>query len=459
MPTSGAAFLALVAQYLHASPDQAAVLPRQSATASSVEEDDSRPSLESTGQTPDGPASSAVLPAPLALVLAAAAGVPSPELRLLYQGLPSVGIAPASDGAAALSGLADMGAAGITGAENAGAAPAAAAGLALAVQDAGAPAPPASPPAGKLLDGVLAAGPSVPGEAARVSAPVAAAGSASALSGAPRPAILPAAPSPAESSAPRTPAEAGGTPAPSTVLMAQAAVSSASPLEDGARKPEPSTRTGVVSMDARLGGSSATVLASHTQVLEVSPTTPDVGGDEQDRLRREPRKPGGEELAGIGSSPARPFPTAGEETTRTEALAAPRSIAEQVAGRIGLIRREGRHEILLQLEPPDLGAVRIEAVLEGRHLTLEIHAELARSRSILEQALPQLRESLSQQGIVPDRVTVHFGLEASTGESAGREFAAFRRPVFPESLPVSPRNSGAVSGWREPSPVGFDFWV
>jgi hypothetical protein len=132
---------------------------------------------------------------------------------------------------------------------------------------------------------------------------------------------------------------------------------------------------------------------------------------------------------------------------------------EQVVGRIGLIRREGRHEISLDLEPADLGAVRIEAVLEGRRLTLEIHAELHRSRDILEQALPQLRESLSQHGIVPDRVTVHVGLDASTGESADRGFAAFRRPALPGSLPAASGAAGSVSRSRQPSPEGFDFWV
>jgi hypothetical protein len=194
------------------------------------------------------------------------------------------------------------------------------------------------------------------------------------------------------------------------------------------------------------------------KILE-APPDPVFDGDEQDRLRRESSKPGGEELTGITSPSPRPSPTAAEESTRTEAPSAPRSVLEQVVGRIGLIRREGRHEISLQLEPSDLGAVRIDAVLEGGHLTLEIRAQLDRSRHLLEQALPQLRQSLSQHGIVPGRVTVHLGLEASTRESPGREFTAFRRPVFPEPVSASSGNAGTVGRWREPNPEEFDFWV
>ena len=159
--------------------------------------------------------------------------------------------------------------------------------------------------------------------------------------------------------------------------------------------------------------------------------------------------------------PAAPPPTAAapEESARPDPAAAPRSVVEQVTERIGLIPREGRHEVSLRLEPPELGAVRIEAVLEGQYLTLRIRTELEPARAALEQALPQLKESLSQQGIIAGRVTVQLGLDASAREFSGQGFAGFGRPGLEEPA-ARPLGQTARPALRhELSPQGFDLWV
>jgi hypothetical protein len=183
------------------------------------------------------------------------------------------------------------------------------------------------------------------------------------------------------------------------------------------------------------------------------------GAGDKDRDRREPAASIGGELAGPAPL-ARPAAAAApEESPRPDSAAAPRPVVEQVAERIALIRREGRHEVSLRLEPPGLGTVHIEAVLEGQHLTLQIRTELEPARAALEQALPQLRESLSQQGIAAGRVTVQLGLDASAREFPGQGFAGFHRPAPGEPAPRPASPPTRPARWHEPSPQGVDLWV
>jgi flagellar hook-length control protein FliK len=102
-----------------------------------------------------------------------------------------------------------------------------------------------------------------------------------------------------------------------------------------------------------------------------------------------------------------------------------RDPVDQIATRLRDVRTDGRHEISLRLDPPDLGAVRIDARLEGARLSVQIRAEQATTGEALADALPRLREALSQQGFVPSEISVHLGLDAS-----GRQFARDGAPTF-----------------------------
>jgi flagellar hook-length control protein FliK len=133
---------------------------------------------------------------------------------------------------------------------------------------------------------------------------------------------------------------------------------------------------------------------------------------------------------------------------------------EQVAERVGLAHREGREEVSFRLDPPELGAVRIQAVLEGQRLTLHIRTEHEAARAALEQSMPQLKESLSQQGIVAGRVTIELGLDTSPRGFAGQGFAGSPR----EEAGDAPARSNAVSvqsrPWSETTDRrGVDVWV
>jgi len=184
------------------------------------------------------------------------------------------------------------------------------------------------------------------------------------------------------------------------------------------------------------------------------------GDRRSDRGRGEPDA--GKGLGGVSGSPAstlQPGPDSTDASTRATSVAAPRAAVEQVAERVGLAHREGRDEVSFRLEPPELGAVRIQAVLEGQRLTLHIRTEHEAARVALEQSMPQLRESLSQQGIVAGRVTVELGLDTSARGFSGQDSAGSPRHE-PADQPAR-SNDVAVQArqWPEPDRQGVDLWV
>jgi flagellar hook-length control protein FliK len=147
-----------------------------------------------------------------------------------------------------------------------------------------------------------------------------------------------------------------------------------------------------------------------------------------------------------------------ESSVRTEAPAvAPRPLVEQVAERVVLLRRDGREEIALRLDPPDLGAIRIEAVMESGKLRLEIRAEAEPARQALESSLPRLRESLAQHGIAADQVNVHLGLDSAPRDFTGGQPAPSPRPL-PSPLAPS-RIVAPVARLAAVRADGVDVWV
>jgi flagellar hook-length control protein FliK len=149
-----------------------------------------------------------------------------------------------------------------------------------------------------------------------------------------------------------------------------------------------------------------------------------------------------------------------ESATRTETPAvAPRTVVEQVTERVVFLRRDGRGEITLRLDPPDLGAVRIEAVMEGGRLRLEIRAEAEPARQALEASLPRLRESLAQQGIVADQVSVHLGLDSAPRDFTGGQPAPATRPLSPPPAAPPARPAAPLATVAAIGADGVDVWV
>jgi hypothetical protein len=127
-------------------------------------------------------------------------------------------------------------------------------------------------------------------------------------------------------------------------------------------------------------------------------------------------------------------------------------VVDQIATRVATMRRDGQQSLSLRLDPPSLGTVHIDAVLDGKQLNVHIRADHAPTRELLDAALPRLKDSLTQQGFHASEVTVQLGLDASPRQFTPERFADAERPLPP---PVAPRRAPAVAAPVAPIATGL----
>ena len=63
-------------------------------------------------------------------------------------------------------------------------------------------------------------------------------------------------------------------------------------------------------------------------------------------------------------------------------------------------------QLALEITPPDMGRVRIQVHAEGGLLTASVETQTESARQLLTERLPELRESLQQQGVTLDRIEI-----------------------------------------------------
>ena len=130
------------------------------------------------------------------------------------------------------------------------------------------------------------------------------------------------------------------------------------------------------------------------------------------------------------AAPQAPHDVLASDTASTERSMPRRTVAEQIVGQVANVRHEGRQSMSLRLDPPELGAVRIDAVLDGRHVSLEIRTEHPESRAMVEGSLPAIRQALEDRGFVADQLSVQLGMDTATG-SADRDAERFAHAASP----------------------------
>lgn len=133
----------------------------------------------------------------------------------------------------------------------------------------------------------------------------------------------------------------------------------------------------------------------------------------------------------------------------------------------------GETEMTLRLQPPHLGRLRLRLVWSGNELTAQMDAESQAVKQIIEANLPVLYQSLSEQGIRVDHVTVSVGQNFAASPFADADpFAhnARQQESMGQSVNGSmktPQNSGV--GAQDSSlttpyprlaePGGVDYWA
>ena len=148
-----------------------------------------------------------------------------------------------------------------------------------------------------------------------------------------------------------------------------------------------------------------------------------------------------------GDAPAHPSMVAGaapariDESYRGETAApAWRPMVERLARDIGEHFRVGEQQAVLQLEPPELGKVKIDLRIEGGQLHVRIAAEGQESQALIEHHLPELHQALCAGQIDVGAVRVSQG-EWNPGGGLAQNFNQ-----SPQGRQESPRGLANFGG-------------
>lgn len=132
-------------------------------------------------------------------------------------------------------------------------------------------------------------------------------------------------------------------------------------------------------------------------------------------------------------------------------------VLDRVSGEIAAHVRQNRHEALIQLEPPELGKLKISLLVQGDTVRAHLVSETDEARSMIQTHLPELREALQLHKLDLLHVSVDVsGWSGSAEEWNGRWPSDSARQER-DDLPVSeektidergkPAEGGGVNVW------------
>jgi flagellar hook-length control protein FliK len=111
------------------------------------------------------------------------------------------------------------------------------------------------------------------------------------------------------------------------------------------------------------------------------------------------------------------------------------AFAPALGAQLTLLVKEGVTEARLHLNPAEMGPISVQIQVEGGHARVEMAAEMAATRQVLEQSMPALAGALRDSGLT------------LTGGGVFEQSARQGQPGDAERRPGSPAgNGGAVTG-------------
>ena len=157
------------------------------------------------------------------------------------------------------------------------------------------------------------------------------------------------------------------------------------------------------------------------------------------------------------ASPSKQAPTPGEAGPG----ATGKSEFERLVRSIHMQAGKSRSSVTMQLNPPKLGRMRVEARLDGAFLTLSVRTQSTQARDLIQERLADLQLSLQKHGIQIERFDVQEFVPDRPGGDAqdnhlGREFDHSRsQPGRGGTAPPGERSADETSTTVEASiPVG-----
>jgi flagellar hook-length control protein FliK len=119
------------------------------------------------------------------------------------------------------------------------------------------------------------------------------------------------------------------------------------------------------------------------------------------------------------------------------------AFAPALGQQIEVWMRDGVQHAEVQLNPQDLGPIRVKISLEGASTRVEMHADVDTTRDALQQALPQLSDSLGQVGLA---LTGGGVSDQSASQQQAQSQAAFGADGQGGGRPGATRSQGGGDG-------------
>ena len=116
--------------------------------------------------------------------------------------------------------------------------------------------------------------------------------------------------------------------------------------------------------------------------------------------------------------------TQGTEKEAPIARPTPKVDVQEVAGNVKIMLNRAQDEMTMKLNPQHLGKLEIRLKKDGDHMVANLKVDSLEAKHVLEQQLPELKESLSRQGIEVSSFDINladesFGFAFGEGKGSG----------------------------------------
>jgi|GEM_PF-1941894 len=139
-------------------------------------------------------------------------------------------------------------------------------------------------------------------------------------------------------------------------------------------------------------------------------------------------------------------------------------VIDQVVREVSLHRMDGRSDIVVKLNPPDLGTLRLQISQDTSGMSTHIQAGSPQVRGLLEAHMPLLMDSLSKAGVRMDSVSVSVGTSFNAfaqnahQQDAQRNANQMRQQYVPIRETVGVQAMAASqTGWTSAREIGHSW--
>lgn len=118
-------------------------------------------------------------------------------------------------------------------------------------------------------------------------------------------------------------------------------------------------------------------------------------------------------------------------------------LSQKVALEAARVGPQGQSEIIMRLDPPELGTVRVKILHDGQGLRIEVTGQQAQSVELLQSQMDSLRQRLESAGIEPKGLVIRYESEPGPGNQHRHGNQEGWEPVDSASIGLGLRKAGA----------------